>query len=196
VCSYFISLSLSLCVVLLVVPELHATGRLSSQALKFTVAKYYTPSGRCIQETEYKDGRAAKARRGGDKAAPFQPAAPPSAAPPSEVSPSEAGIEAGASEEGTSDGGQASNTAEEDQEDEEGDEEDEEEDEEEEVSFGRGSGDAGKKGYTARKVKSADRKVFKTKTGRVVSIPPPVSAAFVFGLELPFHFAKTKAISK
>ena len=25
-------------------------------ALKYTVAKYYTPSGRCIQSTEYKEG--------------------------------------------------------------------------------------------------------------------------------------------
>jgi hypothetical protein len=34
-------------------------------ALKFTVAKYYTPSGRCIQATEYDDGGAARKKGDG-----------------------------------------------------------------------------------------------------------------------------------
>ena len=28
-----------------------------STALKYTVAKYYTPSGRCIQSVDYKEGK-------------------------------------------------------------------------------------------------------------------------------------------
>lgn len=34
-------------------------------ALKFTVAKYYTPSGRCIQSTNYKEGGGLDASKGG-----------------------------------------------------------------------------------------------------------------------------------
>jgi carboxyl-terminal processing protease len=33
-------------------------------ALKFTVAKYYTPSGRCIQRIDYKGGGGLKAEDG------------------------------------------------------------------------------------------------------------------------------------
>jgi hypothetical protein len=39
------------------------------QALKFTVAKYYTPSGRCIQATEYGDAGSARKAKGKDAAA-------------------------------------------------------------------------------------------------------------------------------
>ncbi|KAL7544076.1 hypothetical protein ACHAXR_013507 [Thalassiosira sp. AJA248-18] len=36
-------------------------------ALKYTVAKYYTPSGRCIQSTVYEEGSSSTGENGGDK---------------------------------------------------------------------------------------------------------------------------------
>ena len=58
-------------------------------ALKFTVAKYYTPSGRCIQATEYKDsGRARLDQPSSSPSSPSSPSSSPSSPSPSKAPPS------------------------------------------------------------------------------------------------------------
>lgn len=45
----------------------HLSSLLWYSALKYTVAKYYTPSGRCIQSTVYEEGSASDGENGGGK---------------------------------------------------------------------------------------------------------------------------------
>jgi hypothetical protein len=113
-----------------------------NQALKFTVAKYYTPSGRCIQSTEYRDNGSARK----EGAAVFSPI---SLSDVTGQTNSNVETNVGPTEPDLSDAFDGEDGA---------------DDDGTEVS----PRDSNGKGYSARTYRKSERKTFRTKSGRMV----------------------------